>query len=49
LPAIATLITEDQVYWGRLSAIGLVASLPVLVMVGFVQKALTCGLAGRMK
>ena len=46
---IATLITEDQVYWGRLSAIGLVASLPVLVMVGFVQKALTRGFAGGMK
>ena len=46
---IATLITEDQVYWGQLSAIGLVASLPVLAMVGVVQSALTRGFSGGIK
>lgn len=46
---IATLITEDAVYWGPLSAIGLVASLPVLAMVGTVQKALTRGFSGGLK
>lgn len=46
---IATLITEDAVYWGPLSAIGVVASLPVLLMVGTVQKALTHGFSGGLK
>ncbi|HEY4202770.1 MAG TPA: carbohydrate ABC transporter permease [Devosiaceae bacterium] len=46
---IASLITEDNIFWGQLSAIGLVASLPVLVLVGFVQKALTRGFAGGIK
>ena len=46
---IATLITEDQVFWGQLSAIGLLASLPVLAMVGVVQRALTMGFSGGVK
>lgn len=41
LPAyIATLITEDETLWGRLSAIGLIASLPVLAAVGLVRRGL---------
>jgi len=46
---IATLITEDQTYWGPLAAIGLVASLPVLALVGVVQKSMTRGFAGGLK
>ena len=46
---IATLITEDQVFWGQLSAIGLLASLPVLAMVGVVQRALIMGFSGGVK
>jgi multiple sugar transport system permease protein len=41
LPAyIATLITEDETLWGRLSAIGLLASLPVLAAIGLVRRGL---------
>ncbi len=46
---IATLITEDETFWGRLSAVGLLASLPILVMVGAVQKGLTRGFGGGLK
>jgi len=46
---IATLITEDETFWGQLSAVGLMASLPILVMVGFVQKGLTRGFSGGLK
>ena len=46
---IATLITEDETFWGKLSAVGLLASLPILVMVGFVQKGLTRGFGGGIK
>ncbi|MCY4287447.1 MAG: carbohydrate ABC transporter permease [Aestuariivita sp.] len=46
---IATLITEDETFWGKLSAVGLMASLPILVMVGFVQKGLTRGFGGGIK
>ncbi len=46
---IATLITEDETFWGKLSAVGLLASLPILVMVGFVQKGLTRGFGGGLK
>jgi multiple sugar transport system permease protein len=42
LPAfIATLINEDETLWGRLSAMGLLASLPVLLAVGLVRRGLT--------
>jgi len=46
---IATLITEDETFWGKLSAVGLMASLPILLMVGFVQKGLTRGFGGGIK
>ena len=46
---IATLITEDETFWGRLSAIGFIASLPILALVGVVQKGLTRGFAGGLK
>lgn len=46
---IATLITEDETFWGRLSAIGFLASLPILVFVGMVQKGLTKGFSGGLK
>ena len=41
LPAyIATLITEDETLWGRLAAIGLLSSLPVLAAIGLVRRGL---------
>ena len=46
---IATLITEDETFWGKLSAIGFLASLPILLLVGFVQKGLTRGFGGGLK
>ncbi|MCG8507978.1 MAG: carbohydrate ABC transporter permease [Rhodospirillales bacterium] len=46
---IATLITEDETFWGRLAAIGFLASLPILALVGTVQKALTKGFSGGIK
>ena len=46
---IATLITEDETFWGRLSAIGFMASLPILFLVGFVQKGLTRGFGRGLK
>lgn len=46
---IATLITEDETFWGRLTAIGFLASLPILALVGVVQKGLTRGFAGGLK
>jgi len=46
---IATLITEDETFWGKLSAVGLMASLPILLLVGFVQKGLTRGFGGGIK
>ncbi len=46
---IATLITEDETFWGKLSAVGLLASLPILVLVGIVQKGLTNGFGGGIK
>ena len=38
---IATLINEDETLWGKLSAMGLIASLPVLLAVGLVRRGLT--------
>ncbi|WP_116134422.1 carbohydrate ABC transporter permease [Tropicimonas sp. IMCC34043] len=46
---IATLITEDETFWGRLMAIGLVASLPILTILAFFQRHLVTGLAGGLK
>jgi multiple sugar transport system permease protein len=46
---IATLITEDETFWGKLAAIGFLASLPILAVVGVVQRGLTRGFAGGLK
>ena len=46
---IATLITEDETIWGRLMGIGLIASLPILLMLGLFQRHLVRGLAGGLK
>lgn len=46
---IATLITEDETFWGRLSAIGLVASVPILVLLAVFQRHLIRGLGGGLK
>ncbi len=46
---IATMITEDETLWGQLMAIGLVASLPILVLVGVMQKGLTRSFAAGLK
>lgn len=43
---IATRINEDETLWGQLSAMGVLASLPVLLLVGLVHRALTRGFAG---
>jgi multiple sugar transport system permease protein len=44
--AIATRINENETLWGQLAALGLLASLPVLCLVGLVHRALTRGFAG---
>ena len=46
---IATLITEDETFWGRLTAIGLIASFPILLLLVLFQKHLVRGLAGGLK
>jgi multiple sugar transport system permease protein len=46
---IATLITEDETFWGKLAAIGFLASLPILALVGVVQKGLTRSFVGGLK
>ncbi len=46
---IATLITEDETFWGQLAAIGFLSSLPILALVGVVQKGLTRGFSGGLK
>lgn len=43
--AIATLITEDETLWGRLTAIGFLASLPILLVLGYLQRWLLRGFA----
>jgi multiple sugar transport system permease protein len=45
---IATRINEDETLWGQLSAIGVLASLPVLLLIGVVHRALSRGFAGGM-
>ena len=42
---VATFITEDETLWGRLMAIGLLSSLPVLLVAGYIQKHLLRGFA----
>lgn len=44
--AIATRINEDETLWGELAALGLLASAPILCLVGLVHRALTRGFAG---
>lgn len=46
---IATLITEDETFWGRLMAIGFIASVPILLILAFFQKHLVRGLSGGLK
>lgn len=45
---IATRINEDETLWGQLSAIGVLASLPVLLLIGVVHRALSRGFASGM-
>ncbi|KAA8996162.1 carbohydrate ABC transporter permease [Affinibrenneria salicis] len=42
---VASFMTENQVYWGELMSIGLLSSLPVLLVAGFVQRYLLRGFA----
>jgi len=43
---VATRINEDETLWGQLSAIGVLASLPILALIGFVHRALSRGFSG---
>lgn len=43
---VAVRINEDETMWGQLAALGVVASLPVLLLVGAVHRALTRHAAG---
>lgn len=45
---IATRINEDETLWGQLTAIGVLASLPVLALIGVVHRALSRGFASGM-
>ena len=40
---------EDETFWGKLTAIGFVASLPILVMLAFFQRFLVRGFSGGLK
>lgn len=42
---IATFATENQTYWGELMAIGVISSLPVLILAGYLQRHLLRGFA----
>lgn len=46
---VASLITEDETFWGKLSAIGLIGSLPLLATLALFQKYLLRGLVGGLK
>jgi len=46
---VAGLITEDETFWGRLSAIGLIGSLPLIATLALFQKYLLRGLVGGLK
>lgn len=46
---IATLITEDETFWGKLMAIGILSTAPILAAVGVVQKSLVRGFSGGVK
>ena len=43
---IATRINEDETLWGQLSGLGVLASLPILLLIGVVHRALSRGFAG---
>lgn len=43
---IATFITEDETFWGKLMGIGLLSSLPVMLVVGYLQRWLVTGFGG---
>ena len=40
---IATFITEDETLWGQLSAIGFMASVPIILLLGYLQRHLLRG------
>lgn len=42
---IATFATENQTFWGELMAIGVISSLPVLLLAGYLQRHLLRGFA----
>ncbi|MBC7343909.1 MAG: carbohydrate ABC transporter permease [Clostridia bacterium] len=46
---IANFITEYEILWGELMAIGLMSSLPILLLSGYVQKHLLRGFAMQLK
>lgn len=46
---IANYITEDETLWGRLMGIGLLSSLPVLLVSGYIQRYLIRGFAMGLK
>ena len=47
--AIANRITEDETLWGPLMAIGTLASLPVLIAMGYLQRHLLAGFSGGLR
>jgi multiple sugar transport system permease protein len=46
---ISSMITEDAIHWGRLMAVGLASSLPVILGAAFLQKQLLIGFASAEK
>ncbi|WP_404821631.1 carbohydrate ABC transporter permease [Musicola paradisiaca] len=46
---IANFMTENQTYWGELMGIGLLSSLPVLLVAGYIQRYLLRGFAAGQK
>ena len=44
---IATFITEDETLWGRLTAIGFLASVPIILALGYLQRHLLRGFLAR--
>ncbi|OZG75249.1 sugar ABC transporter permease [Hahella sp. CCB-MM4] len=46
---VSNFITENETYWGQLMGIGLLSSLPMLFMAGYVQRYLLRGFTMQMK
>ncbi|MDG9672060.1 carbohydrate ABC transporter permease [Hahella sp. CR1] len=46
---VSNFITENETFWGQLMGIGLLSSLPMLLMAGYVQRYLLRGFAMQMK